>query len=61
MRFEAVKVPIFGGFPLGNPTSKANRLKDLLRGISVSEYSSEGFRVRLRRLSDYGSVQVLFT
>ena len=27
----------------------------LLRLISLSEYGSEGFRVRLRRLSEYGS------
>ena len=45
VRFQAVKVPIFGGFPVENPTNKANRLKALLRGISLSEYSSEGFRV----------------
>ena len=54
-----MKVPIFGGFPVENPTKKANRLKALLRGISLSEYGSEGFRVRLRRLSEYGSVAYL--
>ena len=43
VRFQAVKVPIFGGFPVENPTKKANRLKALLRGISLSEYGSEGF------------------
>ena len=59
VRFQAVKVPIFGGFPVENPTKKANRLKALLRGISLSEYGSEGFRVRLRRLSEYGSVAYL--
>ena len=48
VRFRAVKVPIFGGFPVENPTKKANRLKVFLRGISLSEYGSEGFRVRLR-------------
>ena len=53
------KVPIFGGFPVENPTQKANRLKALLRGISLSEYGSEVFRVRLRRLSEYGSVAYL--
>ena len=54
-----MKVQIFGGFPVENPTKKANRLKALLRGISLSEYGSEGFRVRLRRLSEYGSVAYL--
>ena len=56
VRFQAVKVPIFGGFPVQNPTKKANRLKALLRAISLSEYGSEGFRIRLRGLSEYGSV-----
>ena len=59
VRFHAVKVPIFGGFPVENPTKKANRLKALLRGISLSEYGSERFQVRLRRLSEYGSVACL--
>ena len=54
-----MKVRIFGGFPVENPTKKANRLEALLRGISLSEYGSEGFRVRLRRLSEYGSVACL--
>ena len=54
-----MKVPIFGGFPVENPTKKANRLKALLRVISLSEYGSERFRVRLRRLSEYGSVACL--
>ena len=40
---KAVKVPIFGGFPVENPTKKANRLKALLRGMSLSEYGSRGF------------------
>ena len=56
VRFQAVKVQIFVGFPVENLTKKANRLKALLRGISLSEYGSEGFRVRLRGLSEYGSV-----
>ena len=30
-----MKVPIFGGFPVQNPTKKANRLKALSRGISA--------------------------
>ena len=51
-----MKVPIFSGFPVENPTKKANRLKALLRGVSLSEYGSERFRVRLRGLSEYGSV-----
>ena len=38
---------------------KQTRVKALLRGISLSEYGSEGFRVRLRRLSEYGSVAYL--
>ena len=54
-----VKVRIFGGFPVENPTKKANCLKALLRGMSLSEYGSEGFRVRLRGLSEYGSVAYL--
>ena len=48
-----MKVQIFGGFAVESPTKKANRLKALLRGISLSEYGSEGFRVRLRGLSEY--------
>ena len=59
VRFQAVKVQIFGGFPVESPTKKANRLKALLRGISLSKYDSEGFRVRLRRVSEYGSVAYL--
>ena len=58
-RFQAVKVPIFGGFPVENPTKKANRLKALLRVMSLSEYGLEGFRVRLRWSSEYGSVAYL--
>ena len=59
VRFPAVKVPIFGGFPVENPTKKGTGLEALLRGDSLSEYASEGFRVRLRRLSEYGSVACL--
>ena len=59
VRFQAVKVPIFGGFPVENPTKKANRLKALLREISLSEYGSWRFLGRLRRLSEYGSVGYL--
>ena len=33
--------------------------KGLLKGISLSEYGLEGFQVRLRRLSEYGSVAYL--
>ena len=55
VRFQAVKVQIFGGFLVENPTKKANRLKALLRGMSLSEYGSEGFQVRLRGLSEYVS------
>ena len=54
-----MKVPIFGGFPVENPTKKANRLKALLRGISLSEYGSEGLRVQLRRVSEYSSLAYL--
>ena len=54
-----MRVPIFGGLPVENPTNKANRLEALLRGISLSEYGSEGLRVRLRRSSEYGSVAYL--
>ena len=35
---------------------QSNRLKALLMEISLSEYGSEVFRVRLRRLYEYGSV-----
>ena len=42
VRFQAVKVPIFGGFPVESPTKRANRLRALLRGLSLSEYGSEG-------------------
>ena len=59
VRFQAVKVPILGGFLVENPTKKANRRKALLRGISLSEYGLEGCRVRLRRLSEYGSIAYL--
>ena len=59
VRFQVAKVPIFGGFPVENPTKTANLLKALLRGISLSEYGSEGSRVRLRGLSKYGSVAYL--
>ena len=59
VRFQAVKVPIFGGFPVESPTKKVNRLKAFLRGISLSEYGSEGLRVRFRRLSEYGSFACL--
>ena len=52
-------LPTFGGFPVENPTKKANRLKALLRGISLSEYGLEGSRVRLTGLSEYGSVAYL--
>ena len=48
--------------PTWEPNQQGNRLKALflnLRGISLSKYSSEGFRVRLRRLSEYGSVAYL--
>ena len=54
-----MKVPIFGGFLVENLTKKANRLEALLRGISLSEYGSEGFRVRLGGLSEYGSAAYL--
>ena len=59
VRFQAVKVPSFGGFPVESPTKKANRLKALLRGFSLSEYGAEGSRVRLRGLFEYGSVAYL--
>ena len=53
-----MKVPIFGGFPVENPTNK-RLLEALLRGTSLSEYGSKGFRVQSRRLSKYGSVACL--
>ena len=52
VRFQAVKVPPFGGFPVENPTNKATASKLFLMGISLSE-------ARLRRLSEYGSVACL--
>ena len=51
--------PNFRWIPVENPTKKATDLQALLRGISLSEYGSEGFRVRLRRLSEYASVACL--
>ena len=39
------------------PTS--NRLKALLKEVSLSEHGSEVFRVRFRRLSEYGPVAYL--
>ena len=45
--------------PSWEPNQHSNLLKALLRGISVSEYSSEVFRVRLRRFSENGSVAYL--
>ena len=59
VRFQVVKVSLFGGFPVENPTKKATGLKGALTAISLSEYGSERFRVRLRRLSEYGSVAYL--
>ena len=41
------------------PNRQSNRLKALLRGISLSEYGLEGLLVRLRRLSEYGCVAYL--
>ena len=41
-----------------NPTKK-QFLQSSSEGISLSKYSSEVFRVRLRRLSEYGSVAYL--
>ena len=43
VRFQAVKVPLSGGFPVENPTNKATASKLFLMGISLSEYGSEGF------------------
>ena len=59
VRLQVVKVSIFGGSPVENPTKKATGLKGVLMAISLSEYGSEGFRLRLRRLSEYGSVAYL--
>ena len=56
--FESVTVPVFGGFLLRNPINKASSSKLFFKGISLSEYGSEGFR-RLRRLSEYSSVVYL--
>ena len=38
VRFQAVKVLIFGEFQVENPTNKATGLKALQMGISLSEY-----------------------
>ena len=43
------------GFPLGAQLTKQPP-QALLRGIALSEHGSEGFRVRLRWLSEYASV-----
>ena len=53
------EIACFRWIPTWEPNSQAIRLKALLSGISLSEYGSEGFRVRLRRLSEYGSVAYL--
>ena len=53
VRFQAVKVFLFG-----NPTNKEPP-QSFSKGISFSEYGSEGFRLRLRRLYEYGSVAYL--
>ena len=45
--------------PTWEPNQQSNCLKALLMGISLSEYGSEGFRVRLTRLSEYISVAYL--
>ena len=42
VRFQVVKVPIFGGLPVDIPTNKVTRLEALLRGLSLFEYGSEG-------------------
>ena len=49
----------FRWIPTWEPKSQGKRLKALLKRISLSNYGSKGFRVRLRRLSVYGSVAVL--
>ena len=51
-----VKAPIFfGGIPSWKPNYSKQPPQMLLhKGITLSEYGSEGFRVRLRRLSEYG-------
>ena len=51
--------PNFRWIPSWEANWQSNRLDALPRGISLSEYGSEGFRVRLRRLSEYGSVAYL--
>ena len=58
LRFQMVKVLIFGGFPvqLENPTNKASASK-LFQG--EFPYLTERFRVRLRRLSEHGSLLTL--
>ena len=45
--------------PSWEPNSQGDRLKALLRGISLSEYGSEGFQVLSRRVSENGSVAYL--
>ena len=51
--------PNFRWIPTWEPNQQGNRLNALLRRISLFEYGSEGFRVWLRRLSEYGSVAYL--
>ena len=42
--FQAVKVPIFGGFPVENPTRKAAASKLFQGGFLRPRVGSEGFR-----------------
>ena len=56
VRFQVVKVPNSMDSQLRTQRRKQPASKGLLTAISLSECASEGFRVRLRRLSEYGSV-----
>ena len=46
MQLQAVTVPVLGGLSLGNPTEKAGP-RSPFKGVSLSEYGSEWFWVRL--------------
>ena len=59
VRFQAVKVPIFSGFPVGSPTDKATASKLSKVEFLCPSMVRSGFRARLSWLSEYGSVACL--
>ena len=59
VQFQAVKVPIFGGFPVENPTQKATTSKLFKGEFLCPSTVRRGFQLRLTRLSEHGSVACL--